>query len=43
MRAGRGGAASGYGLPLVAALAAKWGVVERNGVGKTVWAECVWP
>ncbi|MFJ3144880.1 ATP-binding protein [Streptomyces halstedii] len=37
------GAESGYGLTLVAALAAKWGVVERSGVGKTVWAECLWP
>lgn len=33
------GAESGFGLHLVAALAAKWGVAERV-VGKTVWAEC---
>ncbi|MCX5140945.1 MULTISPECIES: ATP-binding protein [unclassified Streptomyces] len=31
-------AESGYGLRLVEALAAKWGVTERV-VGKTVWAE----
>ncbi|RPK49316.1 ATP-binding protein [Streptomyces sp. NBC_01260] len=32
------GAETGYGLHLVAALAAKWGVAERT-VGKTVWAQ----
>ncbi|MFJ1549089.1 ATP-binding protein [Streptomyces sp. NPDC088246] len=34
----RPGAESGYGLRLVEALAASWGVKDR-GVGKTVWAE----
>ncbi|MFE4327975.1 ATP-binding protein [Streptomyces sp. NPDC056831] len=34
----RPGAESGYGLHLVEALAASWGVQDR-GVGKTVWAE----
>lgn len=29
----------GRGLPLVAALAARWGVAERQGPGKSVWAE----
>ncbi|WP_344322261.1 ATP-binding protein [Streptomyces macrosporus] len=29
----------GRGLLLVAALAARWGVRERRGPGKTVWAE----
>lgn len=33
-----GDAESGRGLCLVAALAAAWGVIERE-VGKTVWAE----
>ena len=28
----------GYGLLLVEALASRWGVVEREGVGKAVWA-----
>ncbi|MBW5421617.1 ATP-binding protein [Streptomyces sp. BG9H] len=32
---------SGRGLVIVAALAAEWGVVERQ-VGKTVWAELRW-
>ncbi|MQY33425.1 hypothetical protein SRB17_13860 [Streptomyces sp. RB17] len=30
----------GRGLLLVAAVAARWGVGERPGPGKTVWAEC---
>ncbi|MFF1919449.1 ATP-binding protein [Streptomyces sp. NPDC058221] len=38
VRAGEGGAEAGYGLRLVAGLAANWGVAERV-VGKTVWAE----
>ncbi|WP_156724693.1 ATP-binding protein [Streptomyces apocyni] len=29
----------GRGLHLVAAVAARWGVAERTGPGKTVWAE----
>ncbi|MCF6524241.1 ATP-binding protein [Streptomyces sp. JJ36] len=33
-------AAHGRGLLLVEALAVRWGVRERNGPGKTVWAEC---
>ncbi|MGW1259275.1 ATP-binding protein [Streptomyces sp. NPDC002513] len=33
----------GRGLLLVAALAARWGVDEREGPGKTVWAECALP
>ncbi|WP_299538613.1 ATP-binding protein [uncultured Streptomyces sp.] len=33
----------GRGLMIVAALAAEWGVRERVGPGKTVWAECAWP
>ncbi|MFJ9431860.1 ATP-binding protein [Streptomyces sp. NPDC101490] len=33
------GAEGGRGLPLVEALAVKWGVGERNGPGKSVWAE----
>ncbi|MEU9360039.1 ATP-binding protein [Streptomyces sp. NPDC048301] len=32
----------GRGLVLVEALAARWGVRDRVGPGKTVWAECVW-
>lgn len=31
----------GRGLLLVAAVATRWGVAERRGPGKTVWAECV--
>ncbi|GAA4798224.1 hypothetical protein GCM10023220_27430 [Streptomyces ziwulingensis] len=31
---------SGRGLFLVEAVAARWGVAERTGPGKTVWAEC---
>ncbi|WP_221351550.1 ATP-binding protein [Streptomyces beigongshangae] len=31
----------GRGLVLVDALAARWGVRDRVGPGKTVWAECV--
>lgn len=30
---------TGRGLLLVAGLAARWGVAERRGPGKTVWAE----
>ena len=30
---------TGRGLLLVAGLAARWGVAERQGPGKTVWAE----
>ncbi|MER5221344.1 ATP-binding protein [Streptomyces flaveus] len=30
----------GRGLLLVEAVAASWGVEERTGPGKTVWAEC---
>ncbi|WP_225836483.1 ATP-binding protein [Streptomyces sp. NK08204] len=30
----------GRGLLLVEAVAARWGVDERTGPGKTVWAEC---
>ncbi|MCK8676729.1 ATP-binding protein [Streptomyces lichenis] len=30
----------GHGLALVAALSERWGVDERKGPGKTVWAEC---
>ncbi|GAA2130539.1 ATP-binding protein [Streptomyces synnematoformans] len=30
---------SGRGLLLVEALAERWGVAERRGVGKTVWCE----
>ncbi|MEO3768244.1 ATP-binding protein [Streptomyces sp. B8F3] len=33
----------GYGLLLVEALASRWGVVEREGVGKAVWAVVVDP
>ncbi|MFJ5547375.1 ATP-binding protein [Streptomyces sp. NPDC093225] len=33
-------AEGGRGLVLVGALALRWGVRERNGPGKTVWAEC---
>lgn len=29
----------GWGLPLVDTLAAKWGVCDRPGPGKLVWAE----
>ncbi|MGW6459751.1 ATP-binding protein [Streptomyces sp. NPDC055078] len=32
-------APGGRGLPLVAALAQRWGVAEREGPGKAVWAE----
>lgn len=31
---------TGRGLLLVELLAARWGVVPRSPVGKTVWAEC---
>jgi anti-sigma regulatory factor (Ser/Thr protein kinase) len=31
---------TGRGLVLVDALAARWGVLDRLGPGKTVWAEC---
>ncbi|MZE81449.1 ATP-binding protein [Streptomyces xinghaiensis] len=30
----------GRGLALVEAIALRWGVQDRNGPGKTVWAEC---
>ncbi|WP_249416233.1 ATP-binding protein [Streptomyces sp. TS71-3] len=33
-------AEGGRGLLVVAALARRWGVRERVGPGKTVWAEC---
>jgi hypothetical protein len=33
----------GRGLLLVDALAARWGVTDRVGPGKTVWAECALP
>ncbi|MGP2441306.1 hypothetical protein [Streptomyces sp. JW3] len=33
----------GRGLLLVGALAAAWGVDDRLGPGKTVWAECAVP
>ncbi|GAA4658094.1 ATP-binding protein [Streptomyces chumphonensis] len=34
-----GGATGGWGLPLVDVLAARWGVSDRQGPGKVVWAE----
>ncbi|MFW6694611.1 ATP-binding protein, partial [Streptomyces sp. MAR4 CNX-425] len=37
------GGAGGFGLVVVEALAARWGVVERGGVGKAVWAVVVEP
>ncbi|MHA4777022.1 ATP-binding protein [Streptomyces sp. MSC1_001] len=33
------GADGGWGLPLVDTLAAKWGIDDRRGPGKLVWAE----
>ncbi|MFB7516336.1 ATP-binding protein [Streptomyces sp. NPDC056144] len=36
-----GGADGGWGLPLVDVLAEKWGVCDRSGPGKLVWAELV--
>lgn len=33
----------GRGLLLVDAVATRWGVEERRGPGKTVWAECALP
>ncbi|MFD3665657.1 ATP-binding protein [Streptomyces sp. NPDC058659] len=33
------GGDGGWGLPLVDVLAAKWGVCDRLGPGKLVWAE----
>lgn len=33
----------GRGLVLVEALATRWGVRDRVGPGKTVWAELPWP
>ncbi|MFF7182760.1 ATP-binding protein [Streptomyces sp. NPDC008121] len=33
------GACGGWGLPLVDTLAAKWGIDDRRGSGKLVWAE----
>ncbi len=38
-----GEAEGGRGLLLVEAVAVRWGVQERTGPGKTVWAECVLP
>ncbi|MFW6694417.1 ATP-binding protein [Streptomyces sp. MAR4 CNX-425] len=38
-RADAGDAESGRGLLLVEALAERWGVAERRGVGKIVWCE----
>lgn len=38
-----GPADGGRGLLLVEAVAACWGVDERTGPGKTVWAECALP
>lgn len=35
---GPSGEAGGWGLLLVDRLAARWGVAERDGVGKLVWA-----
>ncbi|WP_406059059.1 ATP-binding protein [Streptomyces sp. NBC_01077] len=35
------GADGGWGLPLVDTLAAKWGIDDRRGPGKLVWAELV--
>ncbi|GAA1500089.1 hypothetical protein GCM10009802_55020 [Streptomyces synnematoformans] len=35
--------AGGFGLVVVEALAARWGVAERGGVGKAVWAVVVEP
>ncbi|MFF4491844.1 ATP-binding protein [Streptomyces sp. NPDC001544] len=36
-------AEGGRGLLLVDAVATRWGVDERRGPGKTVWAECALP
>ncbi|MEU3529503.1 ATP-binding protein [Streptomyces sp. NPDC038707] len=36
-------AEGGRGLLLVAAVATRWGVGERRGPGKAVWAECEVP
>lgn len=36
-------AEGGRGLLVVAAVAARWGVDDRLGPGKTVWAECAIP
>ena len=33
-------AEDGRGLLLVATIATRWGVADRTGPGKTVWAEC---
>lgn len=33
----------GRGLVLVDAIATRWGVLDRTGPGKTVWAECPLP
>lgn len=33
------GAEGGWGLPLVDSLAAGWGITDRRGPGKVVWAE----
>lgn len=32
-------ASGGWGLPMVDALAERWGASDRNGPGKAVWAE----
>ncbi|WP_416982992.1 ATP-binding protein [Streptomyces sp. T028] len=37
---GTADAEGGRGLLLVAAVAVRWGVTDRTGPGKTVWAEC---
>ncbi|WP_431783116.1 ATP-binding protein [Streptomyces chumphonensis] len=34
-----GATTGGWGLPLVDVLAARWGVSDRQGPGKVVWAE----
>ncbi|MFJ3586347.1 ATP-binding protein [Streptomyces sp. NPDC090127] len=41
MAAPSGCPGGGWGLPLVDVLAAKWGVSDRRGPGKVVWAEIV--
>jgi anti-sigma regulatory factor (Ser/Thr protein kinase) len=40
---GQGDAEGGRGLLLVDALAGRWGVTDRQGPGKSVWADCAWP
>ncbi|MEU8529615.1 ATP-binding protein [Streptomyces sp. NPDC048629] len=34
-----GGAVGGWGLPLVDTLSERWGLADRTGPGKLVWAE----